>query len=164
MRIFKILINFHLFGFISAISIKNTKPLTKCYFPINHNSINYNPINHNSINHNLLNHNLLNHNQISHTSSEFSDNYLSYINFDLKQSAAENIVKSMTSSLLPLDKLAPAILKLNESIIKNILDNDFLSLADKKILILNSIQFAINGDLFGSKILELYYDIVDMVL
>ena len=164
MRIFKTLINFHLFSFISAISIKNTKPLTRCYFPINHNPINHNPINHNLLNHNLLNHNLLNHNQIFHTSSESSDNYLSYMNFELKQFAAEKIVKSMTSSLLPLDKLAPTILKLNESIIKSILDNDFLSLADKKILILNSIQFAINGDLFGSKILELYYDIVNMIL
>jgi hypothetical protein len=93
-----------------------------------------------------------------------NNDYLTHVNIDLKQKVAENIIKSITSSLLPMDSLAPTILKFNEYLIKTILNTDFLSLAEKKILILNSIQFAINGDLLGSKILELYYDIVNQIL
>lgn len=152
MNISKIIISLHLCTLNSAISIKNSK-ISKYMFPIKYNSIN---------------HNLVISNEILDTKKNLEifdiQQYIHADYIDIKHTLSQNIVQTITSSLLPLDSLAPTILKLNEYFIKTILDNEFLSLAEKKILILNSIQFAINGDLLGSQILELYYDIVNKIL
>lgn len=157
MNIFKIIISLYLCNLNSAISIKSSK-LSKYIFPINYNSIN----------HNSINHNLAISNEILDTKKKLEifdiQQYIHADYINIKHTLSQNIVQTITSSLLPLDSLAPTILKLNEYFIKTILDNEFLSLAEKKILILNSIQFAINGDLLGSQILELYYDIVNKIL
>lgn len=164
MNIYKTLVYISLSNFISAISIRSpiqssfrsSRSLSRYVFPIDKNSIS-----------NFDIENIDNSKDIiskCDIENYINNDYLTHVNIDLKQKVAENIIKSITSSLLPMDSLAPTILKFNEYLIKTILNTDFLSLAEKKILILNSIRFAINGDLLGSKILELYYDIVNQIL
>lgn len=168
MNIYKTLVYISLSNFISAISIRspirssfrssirNSRSLSRYVFPIDKNSISNFDIENIDNSKNII--------SKFDIENYINNDYLTHVNIDLKQKVAENIIKSITSSLLPMDSLAPTILKFNEYLIKTILDTDFLSLAEKKILILNSIQFAINGDLLGSKILELYYDIVNQIL
>jgi len=164
MNIYKTLVYISLSNFISAISIRSpirssfrsSRSLSRYVFPIDKNSISNFDIENIDNSKNII--------SKFDIENYINNDYLTHVNIDLKQKVAENIIKSITSSLLPMDSLAPTILKFNEYLIKTILDTDFLSLAEKKILILNSIQFAINGDLLGSKILELYYDIVNQIL
>lgn len=168
MKIYKTLVYISLSNFISAISIlspirssfrssiRSSRSLSRYVFPIDKNSISNFDIESIDNSKNII--------SKFDIENYINNDYLIHVNIDLKQKVAENIIKSITSSLLPMDSLAPTILKFNEYLIKTILDTDFLSLAEKKLLILNSIQFAINGDLLGSKILELYYDIVNKIL
>ncbi len=168
MKIYKTLVYISLSNFISAISIRSpirssfrssirsSRSLSRYVFPIDKNSISNFDIENIDNSKNII--------SKFDIENYINNDYLTHVNIDLKQKVAENIIKSITSSLLPMDSLAPTILKFNEYLIKTILNTDFLSLAEKKILILNSIQFAINGDLLGSKILELYYDIVNQIL
>ena len=73
----------------------------------------------------------------------------------------KKIVMGISSFLPKFDTIGHNILHANNELISNILSNNNLSDDVKKNIILFTIKMAQNGDNLGSKILQLYYDIVE---
>lgn len=69
------------------------------------------------------------------------------------------------SSLLPhFDSIGHKILHANNEFVVQVLANPHISHSFKKDIILTAIKLAQSGDDFGSKLLQMYYDIVDYSL
>jgi len=90
--------------------------------------------------------------------------YLEKYVVPLKDEYGDQIIKAATSSLPNADFTGHFVLKTNEYLIHNLLDTDFIDIAQKKQIILWLIEQTMNGDAMGGKILDLYYDIVNCLL
>ena len=86
---------------------------------------------------------------------------LSYVK---QSSSGTDLVKFSTSFLPKVDSIGHTVLHLNEVVVSYLIDNSILDEATKKNLILYVIHLAQNGDAYGSKILETYYDLVNCLL
>ena len=90
--------------------------------------------------------------------------YLERYVVPLKYEYGDQIIKTATSSLPNADYTGHYILKTNEYLINNLLDTNFIDIANKKQIILWLIEQTMKGDAIGGKILDLYYDIVNCLL
>ncbi len=73
------------------------------------------------------------------------------------------IVEEATGILPKLDWFGHMVLNNNEKVIDFIINTD-LSESNKKILILKTIELCRNGDDMGGKILENYYNLINLLL
>tara|TARA_B100000902_G_scaffold399948_1_gene473891 strand:- start:5709 stop:6140 length:432 start_codon:yes stop_codon:yes gene_type:complete len=82
----------------------------------------------------------------------------------LDQEQSEIIVKSVTGFLTKVDGFGGYVLHSNDVIINYILNNDLLSLEQKKDIILFFIKLSQYGDSMGSHILQFYHDLVNCLI
>lgn len=83
---------------------------------------------------------------------------------EIKEKTSKFIVKSLSDTLPQFDSISHIVLNTNSKIITDVLQNDFIDPQIKKYIILFTIKMTQEGDNMGSRILELYYNIVDKIL
>ena len=79
----------------------------------------------------------------------------------LEKTVGYNIVKTISSILPHVDSIGHKILHADNEFITHIINMNSIPHDVKGQIILLSIKFAQYGDNFGTKILQLYYDIVE---
>ena len=82
----------------------------------------------------------------------------------LTHKAGNEVVKIISAGLPRVDSIGHKILHANDIYINNILNNPNIPHDLQKTLILSSIKLAQYGDDMGSKLLTLYYNLVDYCL
>ena len=83
---------------------------------------------------------------------------------DISHKAGNEVVKIISEGLPKVDSIGHKILHANNVYINSILNNDNIPHEVQKMLILYSIKLAQYGDDMGSKLLSLYYNLVDYCL
>ena len=83
---------------------------------------------------------------------------------ELSHKAGNEVVKLISGGLPHVDSIGHNILHANNIYINNILNNPNIPHDLQKMLILSSIKLAQYGDDMGSKLLTLYYNLVDYCL
>ena len=83
---------------------------------------------------------------------------------DFSHKAGNEVVKIISAGLPNVDSIGHRILHANDVYINSILNNDNIPHEVQKMLILSSIKLAQYGDDMGSKLLTLYYNLVDYCL
>jgi len=83
---------------------------------------------------------------------------------DFSHKTGNEVVKLISAGLPRVDSIGHRILHANDIYINNILNNPNIPHDLQKTLILTSIKLAQYGDDMGSKLLTLYYDLVDYCL
>ena len=83
---------------------------------------------------------------------------------DLSHKAGNEVVKVISAGLPNVDSIGHKILHANDVYINSILNNNQIPHEVQKMLILSSIKLAQYGDDMGSKLLTLYYNLVDYCL
>lgn len=111
----------------------------------------------------IFNHDFLYTDIKKNTNNECPDTLINIINI-VNKHAGEDIVKELTSFLPKVDGIGGFILHSNDVMINKILNTEMLSTNIKKNLILNIIEISQIGDNTGSKILQLYHDLVNCLL
>ncbi len=83
---------------------------------------------------------------------------------DLSHKTGNEVVKIISAGLPRVDSIGHRILHANDIYINNVLNNPNIPHELQKTLILTSIKLAQYGDDMGSKLLTLYYNLVDYCL
>ena len=82
----------------------------------------------------------------------------------LNNEQSELLVKKITGLLPEVDSVAGYVLHANDILINKILNNSFLYLEIKKILVIFFIKITQSGDSMGHELLQLYHDLVNCLL
>ena len=97
------------------------------------------------------------------TIHDLNHNYKNFV-VDLSHKTGNEVVKLISAGLPHVDSIGHNILHANDIYINNILNNPNIPHELQKTLILTSIKLAQYGDDMGSKLLTLYYNLVDYCL